>query len=108
MSKNKKKRQHDVGAQHAKQIREAERAEEREFFEAAQTPEQEAADVDDLDELAKSLPVVLKSSDDEPLGTMRIEVLVNVNGIPAGTPLTIERNDKFFSGLVRQNLAKEI
>ncbi len=40
-----------------------------------------------------------------PSATMRVEIDVDVNGITAGQVLTVDVDNKFYSGLVQQGLA---
>lgn len=44
----------------------------------------------------------------EPDRYMRVIISVNVNGHRAGDPITVERDNEFYSGLVRQGLAREV
>ena len=46
--------------------------------------------------------------DIDPERYMRIRITVNVNGHRAGDPITVERDNKFYAGLVRQGLATEV
>lgn len=39
---------------------------------------------------------------------MRIRISVSVNGHTAGQPLTVERDNEFYAGLLRQGLATEV
>lgn len=39
---------------------------------------------------------------------MRIRISVSVNGLPSGQQLTVERDNEFYAGLLRQGLATEV